>query len=144
MQVRDVLQSKGGRIISIGPEATIADAISQLVRNNIGSLPVVDPDGRLVGILSERDVLRGIHEHGADFGRSRIADVMTPDPQSCNLDHDVEEVMGKMSEFRIAKVPVLRDSALCGIVSVGDVVKVLYEKVRSENQHLLTYIHGNY
>ena len=67
---------------------------------------------------------------------------MTRDPQTCNLDHDVEDVMGKMSERRIAKVPVLCDSRLCGIVSVCDVIKLLYDKVNSENQHLMTYIHG--
>ena len=69
---------------------------------------------------------------------------MTRDPQTCDMDHDVEEVMGKMSEYRIAKVPVLCGGKLCGIVSVGDVVKVLYEKVCSENHHLMTYIHGSY
>jgi len=144
MQVRDVLARKGNRIISIGPEATVADAVSRLVQNNIGSLPVVDLEGHLLGIVSERDVLRGTHERGAAFGQSRIADIMTSDPQTCDLDHDVEEVMGKMSEYRIAKVPVLCDGKLCGIVSVGDVVKVLYEKVCSENHHLMTYIHGSY
>ena len=144
MQVRDVLRGKGTRIISIGPEATVAEAISQLVQNNIGSLPVIDAVGHLLGILSERDVLRGIHQHGTTFGESTIEKVMTRDPETCNLDDDVEHVMGKMSECRIAKVPVLCESKLCGIVSVGDVIKVLYEKVHSENQHLITYIQGSY
>ncbi|MDB5348780.1 MAG: putative signal-transduction protein containing cAMP-binding and domain [Planctomycetota bacterium] len=143
MRVRDVLRQKGNRIISIGTEATISDAISELVSNNIGSLPVIDLDGGLVGILSERDVLRAIHEHGLAFGQAKVSDVMTRDPQSSDLDQDVEEVMGKMSHFRIAKVPVLCDSKLCGIVSVGDVIKVLYENVRSENQHLMSYIQGS-
>jgi CBS domain-containing protein len=144
MQVRDILKSKGGRIISIGPEATVTEAISQLVQNNIGSLPVTDVEGHLIGILSERDVLRGIHKLGAAFGQKKISEVMTPNPESCNLDNDVEAVMGKMSESRIAKVPVLCDSKLCGIVSVGDVIKMLYDKLHHENQHLMTYIHGSY
>ena len=144
MQVRDVLKGKGGRIISIEPEATVSEAISRLVQNNIGSLPVTDQEGHLLGILSERDVLRGIYRQGEAFKELKIAEVMTSDPQSCNLDHDVEEVMGKMSENRIAKVPVLCDDKLCGIVSVGDVIKVLYDKVTFENHHLKTYIHGSY
>jgi len=144
MQVRDVLKRKDRRIISIGPDATIAEAISRLVENNIGSLPVTDPEGHLLGILSERDVLRGVHEQGPEFGMKRIIEVMTRGPESCNLDDDVDDVMGKMSEFRIAKVPVLCDSKLCGIVSVGDVVRMLYEKVSSENQHLMSYIHGTF
>ena len=142
MQVRDVLKSKGGRIISIGTDASVAEAISLLVQNNIGSLPVTDHEGRLVGILSERDVLRGVHTQGEAYGRLKISQVMTPNPQSCNLDHDVEDVMGQMSERRIAKVPVLCDSKLCGIISVGDVIKVLYDKVMYENEHLKSYIHG--
>jgi len=144
MQVRDVLKTKGGRVISIDPEATVSEAIARLVQNNIGSLPVVDAEGHLVGIFSERDALRGIHNHGEGFGRTHVAQVMSGNPSTCDLDDEVNEVMGKMSERRIAKVPVMHNGKLVGIVSVGDVIKVLYEKVSSENQHLMTYIHGAY
>jgi CBS domain-containing protein len=143
MLVRDVLESKGRRIVTIDCEATVSEAIAKLVQNNIGSLPVVDNDGRLIGIFSERDVLRLIHNRGEGFGRLRVCDVMTRDPVTCNLDDDVEEVMGKMSERSIAKVPVTSESQLLGIVSVGDVIKVLYDKVHTENQHLMSYIHGS-
>ncbi len=141
MQVRDVLKSKGGQVISIEPEATVSEAIARLVQNNIGSLPVVDPSG-LVGIFSERDVLRGIHNTGERFNRMKVSEVMTRNPVTCNLDDDVNDVMGQMSERRIAKVPVLDNAQLVGIVSVGDVIKVMYDKVHSENQHLMSYIHG--
>jgi len=144
MQVRDVLKTKGGRVISIDPESSVSEAIARLVQNNIGSLPVVDQEGRLVGIFSERDVLRGIHHQGEGFQRMQLTHVMTINPVTCDLEDDVNEIMGKMSERRIAKVPVLHKDKLVGIVSVGDVVKVLYEKVSSENQHLMTYIHGSY
>ena len=144
MQVRDVLKTKGGRVISIDPEATVSEAIARLVQNNIGSLPVVDAEGHLVGIFSERDALRGIHNNGEGFGRTHVAEVMSGNPITCDLDDEVNEVMGKMSERRIAKVPVMHNGKLVGIVSVGDVIKVLYEKVSSENQHLMTYIHGAY
>jgi CBS domain-containing protein len=142
MQVRDVLKTKGGRVITIDPEASVSEAIARLVQNNIGSLPVVDADGHVVGIFSERDALRGVHHHGEGFGRMHVAKVMSPDPVTCETGDDVNEVMGKMSERRIAKVPVLNCDKLVGIVSVGDVIKVLYEQVSSENKHLLTYIHG--
>jgi CBS domain-containing protein len=142
MQVRDVLKTKGGRVISIDPEASVGEAIARLVQNNIGSLPVVDAEGHLVGIFSERDALRGVHNHGEGFGRMHVAKVMTGDPVTCDLGDDVNEVMGKMSDRRIAKVPVLHIGKLVGIVSVGDVIRVLYEQVSSENQHLMTYIHG--
>jgi len=142
MLVRDVLESKGRRLIAIDGDATVSEAIAKLVQNNIGSLPVVDNGGHLVGIFSERDVLRLIHNRGEGFGRLRIADVMTGGPVTCRLEDDVDDVMGKMSERHIAKVPVLSDTQLVGVVSVGDVIKVLYDKVHAENQHLISYIHG--
>jgi CBS domain-containing protein len=143
MLVRDVLESKGRRIISNDPDATVSDAVSRLVQNNIGSLPVVDPSGKLVGVFSERDVLRLIHNRGEGFGRMRVSEVMTPGPITCSLDDQVDDVMGKMSDRHIAKVPVLSDEKLVGVISVGDVIKVLYDKVHTENQHLRSYIHGN-
>jgi CBS domain-containing protein len=142
MHVRDVLKTKGGRVITIESDATVAEAIARLVQNNIGSLPVVDAEGRLLGIFSERDCLRGLHNRGEGFGRVRLVEVMTPNPVTCKCDDEVDDVMGQMSERRIAKVPVLDNEKLVGIVSVGDVIKVLYERVHSENQHLLSYIHG--
>jgi CBS domain-containing protein len=142
MLVRDVLESKGRRVIAIDCEATVSEAVAKLVQNNIGSLPVLDQGGRLVGIFSERDVLRLIHNRGEGFGRLRVADVMTSGPVTCKLDDQVDDVMGKMSERHIAKVPVLSEDQLVGVVSVGDVVKVLYDKVHAENQHLISYIHG--
>jgi CBS domain-containing protein len=143
MLVRDVLESKGRRVISIEAQATVSEAVAMLVQNNIGSLPVLDPAGKLVGVFSERDVLRLIHSRGEGFGRLRISEVMTPGPITCSLEDQVDDVMGKMSERHIAKVPVLSSEQLVGVISVGDVIKVLYDKVHTENQHLRSYIHGN-
>jgi len=143
MLVRDVLESKGGRIVTIDCEATVTEAIAKLVQNNIGSLPVLDHEEHLIGIFSERDVLRLIHNRGEGFGRLRMSDVMTRDPVTCNLDDDVDDVMGKMSERHIAKVPVTNGAQLVGVVSVGDVVKAVHDKVNTENQHLISYIHGS-
>ena len=143
MLVRDVLQAKGGKVISIDSEASVSEAVAKLVQNNIGSLPVVDHQaGSLVGVFSERDVLRVIHNRGEGFGRLRVAEVMTTRPITCSLDDDVNDVMGKMSERHIAKVPVLNDAQLVGVISVGDVIKVMYDKLHTENQHLISYIHG--
>jgi CBS domain-containing protein len=142
MLVRDVLESKGHRVVSIDCDATVHEAIAKLVQNNIGSLPVVDHDGRLIGIFAERDVLRLYHNRGEGFGRLNMVQVMTPEPVTCELDDNVNDVMGQMSERRIAKVPVLSEGKLVGIVSVGDVIKVMYDKVATENQHLISYIHG--
>ena len=142
MLVRDVLESKGRRMVTIDCDATVSEAIAKLVQNNIGSLPVVEKDGRLIGIFSERDVLRIIHNRGEGFGRLPICDVMTRNPVTCSLEDDVDDVMGQMSERHIAKVPVTTGEQLVGIVSVGDVIKALHDKVHTENQHLMSYIHG--
>jgi len=142
LQVRDVLKTKTGRVITIEPEATVLEAVARLVQNNIGSLPVVDGQGRLVGVFSERDVLRGFHNKGEAFGRLRMSEVMTKDPETCAPDDPVNDVMGQMTASRIAKVPVLDQDKLVGIISVGDVIKYLYDQVQTENAHLLEYIHG--
>ena len=142
MQVRDVLKTKTGRVITIDPDATVNEAIARLVQYNIGSLPVLDDEGRLVGVYSERDVLRGIHNRGEALGRTQVAEVMTRNPVSCELEDNVNDVMGTMTYRRIAKVPVLEHSKLVGIISVGDVIKFLYDRVCSENEHLMTYIHS--
>jgi len=144
MLVRDVLHQKGNRVISIDTEATVHEAIARLVQNNIGSLPVMDENGRLVGIFSERDVLRILHNRGESCGRLKMSEVMTRDPVTCDINDDVNEVMGKMSERRIAKVPVLSEGRMVGIISVGDVIKVMYDHVATENQHLMSYIQGSH
>jgi CBS domain-containing protein len=144
MLVRDVLQSKGRLVISIDSDATVSEAVAKLVQHNIGSLPILDSGGRLVGVFSERDVLRVIHNKGEGFGRLRVAEAMTKDPVTCLLDDEVDAVMGKMSDRHIAKVPVLSGGQLVGVISVGDVIKVLYDKVHDENRHLYSYIHGTH
>ncbi len=143
MLVREILEAKGRKVISIDSDATVAEAIARLVQNNIGSLPVVDRSGRLVGIFSERDTLRIIHSRGEGFGRLPIAQLMTTDPVTCHPDDDVNDVMGQMSERHVAKIPVEDGEQLVGVISVGDVIKVMYEKVHAENQHLISYIHGS-
>src|SRR5208337_5644405 len=80
MLVRDVLGAKGSELFTIDPEATVQEAIAKMVQKNIGSLPVVDHDGRLIGLFAERDVLRIIHNRGEGFSRMRISEVMTRDP----------------------------------------------------------------
>lgn len=143
MRVRDVLQEKNRRPIVIEPEATVREAVQRLNTDNIGSLPVVDDGGRVVGIFTERDVLHGVAGDSGYFVRARVGDVMTPDPVCCQLDDEIHEVMGLLSERRIGQLPVVDDAgAILGIVSVGDMVRVLYERAESENRQLLAYIYG--
>lgn len=144
MTVREVLRNKGNRVVSIGPGMSIADALARLVQNNIGSLPVVDDEGRIIGVVSERDMTRGFHHRGEAFRTMAVSEVMTCNPVTCECGDDVNDVMGKMSERRIAKLPVVEDDRLVGVVSVGDLITLLYERVQAENDHLISYIHGRY
>ncbi|GIW87088.1 MAG: signal transduction protein [Isosphaeraceae bacterium] len=143
MRVRDVLQEKNRRPILIEPDATVREAVQRLNMYNIGSLPVVDSTGRLVGIFTERDVLHGVAADCSQFVQARVGDVMTPDPACCGLDDEIHDVMGLLSERRIGQLPVLDQAgSVVGVVSVGDLVRILYDRAESENRQLLAYIYG--
>lgn len=142
MQVRDVLKTKPSRVFSIMPAGTVAEAIRLMVDHNIGSLPVLDQASEIVGVFSERDVIRGVHKHGDEFLKFAMADVMTPNPVTCQPDDDVQDAMRKMSEYRVAKLPVIAGRKLVGVVSVGDLNKLMSERLREENGHLMTYLYG--
>jgi CBS domain-containing protein len=144
MLVSDVLQTKGGQVITIDPEASVQEAIAKMVQKNIGSLPVVDQDGRLIGLFAERDVLKAFHNQGDNcyIGRLSLSDVMVRNPITCRSNDNVNDIIGQMTEKRAPKIPVVDGDKLVGIISVGDIVKVLYDKVSYENRHLLDYIGG--
>ena len=142
MQIRDVLKTKPSRVFSIHPEGTVAEAVRLMVDHNIGSLPVLDHASEIVGVFSERDVIRGVHKHGNDFLQYTIATVMTPNPVTCGADDDVHDAMRKMSDYRVAKLPVTAGRKLVGVVSVGDLNKLMTERLREENGHLMTYLYG--
>lgn len=142
MHVKDVLKAKGREVIHIGPDATVKEALALFVTHNIGSLPVIDSEDRLVGIFSERDVLFGLHEDCEVFHRRRIGEKMTPDPITCEAEDNVHEVMGKLSQRRVGQLPVVSGGRLIGVVSVGDLIKFMYEKIEAENHHLMNYVYG--
>jgi CBS domain-containing protein len=143
MLVRDVLQTKNREVHVIVPEEPVREAVRRLDAHNIGSLPVVDAEGRPIGIFTERDVLRGVAEDCEGFSRRTVGEVMTRDPICCNLTDDVQDAMGRLSEHRIGQLPVLAgDTRVIGVVSVGDLIRLLYEKADSENRQLFAYIHG--
>jgi CBS domain-containing protein len=142
MLVRDVLNSKGFGAIYIRHDATVREALALFVPNNIGSLPVVDARGRLVGIFTERDVLRRMYDDDAHLIHRRVEEVMTPDPITCTPLEPIQEVRGKLSRHRVGQLPVLDGEEVVGIVTVGDLVQATYEEVEAENRHLFDYVCG--
>jgi CBS domain-containing protein len=142
MLVRHVLDARGREVISVRPDAPVKQALALFVTHGIGSVPVVDPSGKVIGIFTERDVLYGDFGDSKQFHRRLIGEVMTRDPITCSPDDPVSEVMDEMSGHRVGQLPVVDNGELIGLVSVGDLIKSLHDQLETENQHLTAYIHG--
>ena len=123
MHVAAVLKRKGSHVVSIKPDQTIAEAVNLLSQNGIGAAMVLDSTGGICGIISERDIVRGLAEQGADALTQRVDALMARDVHSCSPKNTVTEVMTVMTHRRHRHLPVLDDGKLVGIISIGDVVK---------------------
>jgi CBS domain-containing protein len=136
MDVDGILRAKGATVVTIDPDATIDALVHRLREERIGAI-VVSEDGRSVlGIISERDVVRGLAERGSRILQMRVADLMTRQVVSCAPRDTVKQVMAEMTRRRIRHLPVLADGVLCGIVSIGDVVKNRLEEMATETNVL--------
>ncbi len=131
MKVEGILRSKGTNVVTADPQATVGSIVLRLHEERIGAM-VVTERGRLVGMVSERDVIRGLAEHGAAILDKRVADLMTRPVHTCSRDDTVKHLMSEMTRKRIRHLPVVDDDVLCGIVSIGDVVKVRLGEVEME------------
>ena len=139
MTIQAILASKGRDVATIGPDATLSDAISTLGELKIGALPVVE-DGQVLGIISERDVIYCLRDRGADVlewpvGRVMSAPAITVEPSTPIL-----SALATMTKRRIRHLPVLDRGDLAGIVSIGDLVKHRMERIEEEAEAMRTYI----
>jgi CBS domain-containing protein len=140
MKVKSILAEKGTFVATIGPEETVRELCAQLTEHNIGAA-VVSPDGTtVVGIASERDVVRAIAKHGAAALDGPVSSLMTEVVAVCEPGNDTDDLMVTMTARRIRHVPVVADDALAGIVSIGDVVRVTVAELQEEKATLLGYI----
>jgi CBS domain-containing protein len=140
MYVKDILQHKGTEVYTVGPETTMSALAHELVERHIGAAVVVDGDGAVVGVISERDIVYCIAERGGGCLNRDVADLMTAKVITCAPDTTIEEVMNQMTERRIRHLPVIDDGRLAGIVSIGDVVKNRIASAERENVLLREYI----
>ena len=141
MQVRHILEGKGRDVVAIAATATICDAAKLMTEKKIGALVVQDRLGKLTGIISERDLVRAMAQGGAKCFGDPVSTHMTPAPQTCGQTDTVESVMEVMTRGRFRHVPVLDDGmALCGMVSIGDVVKTRIAETVNEAAALRDYI----
>ncbi|WP_037353756.1 CBS domain-containing protein [Amycolatopsis orientalis] len=140
MRIADVLQRKGATVATVSPGTTVAELLAGLARHNVGAMVVVDAEGGIAGIVSERDVVRKLHEHGPSVLQGPVADIMTTMVASCTPDDPVDQLSVVMTERRIRHVPVLDGGRLAGIVSIGDVVKIRMEQLEQSQEQLEAYI----
>lgn len=143
MTVQEILRRKGSAVITIHPDQTIREAIKTLVSNSVGSLLVMDDD-RIVGILSERDILRANANNFDCLGTKPVAEIMTRDVIIALVEDDLDSVMGLMTERRIRHLPIMADGKLAGIISIGDAVKARAQLAEVEIRHLTDYITDRY
>ncbi|PXY19562.1 CBS domain-containing protein [Prauserella muralis] len=142
MRIADLLRSKGSTVATVTPETTVTELLARLAEHNVGALVVVDPHGGVAGIVSERDVVRRLHQHGPDLLSRRVADIMTTIVATCTPQDSVDELSAVMTERRIRHVPVLVEGRLAGIVSIGDVVKSRMDELQQNQEQLEAYISG--
>jgi len=140
MQISAVLKSKGQSVATIRREATVAAAVAEMTRQNVGALVVSSDNCTVEGIVSERDITRALGTYGGALLDKPIEVIMSSEVRTVSPDDEVESLAVMMTEHRIRHVPVIRDGALTGIVSIGDVVKSRIEELEKDREALYRYI----
>ncbi len=140
MRIQDVMRD--GPVVTIGPDASVADLVGLLAQHNIGAVVVSSDGSALEGIVSERDVVRRLAsgEPAALLG-ARVRDVMTSTVRTCGAGEEVAHLMQEMTTYRIRHLPVVEESRIVGIVSIGDVVKARIDELAFERDQLDAYVH---
>ena len=123
MQVSEILQAKGNRVVAVAPDSKVRDIAGMLRQERIGAALVRDQDGTLLGVVSERDIVRSIAEDGPESLNKSAADLMSRSVVTCRPENSTEELMEQMLAEQIRHLPVYEDGELVGIISIGDVVK---------------------
>ena len=142
MNVESILRTKGQAVATIRPDETVGAAVDALISRNIGAL-VVSEDGNSVdGIISERDIVHWLAARGANLLALKVSEVMTARVVTCDPSDSVDQLMAEMTNRRIRHFPVVQDGRLCGIVSIGDVVKNRLDEVEYEARSLRSFIAG--
>lgn len=140
MIVAMILGEKGRAVVTIGANATIGEAVSELAKHKIGAIVVVEDSDRIVGIISERDVVRAVAKSGMDVLSESVGSIMTSEVMTCSDPETINEVMSRMTLGRFRHLPVEKQGRLTGIISIGDVVKARIEEVEREAEEMRAYI----
>jgi CBS domain-containing protein len=139
MNVSNILGNKGREVISVSREATVLEVSKLFGRHKIGAVPIVE-NGKLCGIISERDIVRGIAENGAAALGDKVDDLMTQKVFTCQKDDTVQQLMALMTDKKIRHIPVMEGDGLVGMISIGDLVKERLQETEQEAEALKEYI----
>ena len=139
-KVSSVLKNKGYDVVTVAPHQTVASVVKVLTQNRIGAAPVINEAGQLIGIISERDIIRGISKYAGSVLTLPVEQLMTREVKTCSPEDQLVDLMEVMTLKRIRHLPVIQNGVLGGIVSIGDVVKQRLEEVQSEAEYLRRYI----
>jgi CBS domain-containing protein len=140
MRVKDIIKHKGNTVITVRPDVSCRELLATLAEHNIGAV-VVSVDGvRVGGIVSERDVVRHLHERGDAVLDGPVSEIAVWQVSTCGLDDPVDELCTTMTSRRIRHLPVEDDGRLVGIVSIGDVVKSTISQLEFDRQNLIDYV----
>ena len=142
MKVRDILRRKRDEIISITAQVSLLEASRVLSEHNVGVLLVMDAQGKPIGIISERDIVRQFAQQGAHCAETPVKEAMTEELIVGVPDDDLNYVMNVMTQKRIRHLPILDEDRLAGLISIGDVVKAQVDQAETEIRYLTSYITG--
>lgn len=140
MYVSDILKEKAGDLVTTTPDETVATTVRLLSTKRIGAVIVCDAAGAIVGMLSERDIVRGLATHGESVLNGQVRKLMTVKVVTCEPTDTIAEVMKRMTEGRFRHLPVVEGDALKGMISIGDVVKHRLEESEQEARVLRDYV----
>ena len=140
MLVSQILENKGDLVFTVSPNQTMSEAAALLHERNVGAMVVVDDREQLVGIVSERDLVRGVALHGEQALTRSVASCMSREVVFARPEETVDDLMARMTDRRVRHLPVLKGGRLCGIVSIGDLVKHKIAETEAEAQTLKDYI----
>ena len=140
MRVKNILSSKGDRVVKVMSTDTVRTTLLRLKTHNFGALVVSDDGETVNGIISERDLVRAMVDHGLGLLEMAVGDLMTRDVRTCGPEDDIEDVMDTMTNGRFRHMPVLVDGRLAGVVSIGDLVKHRMRELVDETKALREYV----
>ena len=139
MEIRDFLENKKRPVITIGPDNSLLDAVKKLVDHNIGALPVCNEKGKILGIVSERDLLRECSKHVADIRSIKVQDAMTENIAISVINDDVNYVMDVMAQMNIRHLPIMDGEKLQGMISARDIIESQLEESKAKIRFLNDY-----